>query len=138
MKTKIVGIFLGLLSTFSVGYGAKGEAPLGVFYFSEMYGHVHQFPSVYSAALTTVACGHPIKVYPSSVSKGEEKPGWSRVQLVGIEGHMQSDYLAEKPKKCFQDRYSQFFNALELSVTEMYYLGRLPSLYIRGRSKVIQ
>lgn len=111
---------------------ATEEQPLGVFYFSEMFGQIHQFPSIDSIGLTTVACGHPIKVYPMD----KDKKDWKRVKVVGIEGYILSRMLKPTPGECFQGRYSDFFNALDLSVTDMYYFGRLPELYIRGRSKV--
>ena len=138
-----VNVFL-LLFLFPVfGFSSQTNLPvpkerhLGIFYFSEMFGHIYQFASIDSSALTTIACGHPIRVYPAKKQdESKNRSGWSRVKVVGIEGYIQSSYLRPKQVTCFQGQYNKFFNALNLSVTEMYYLGRLPSLYIRGRSKV--
>ena len=96
-----------------------------------MFINSHQFIPV---VLPTVACGHPIKVYQTKTSR----PGWKLVKTVGVEGYIQSNYLRPRQVKCFQDRYPKFFDSLELSITDMYYLGRLSDLYIRGKSKVRQ
>ena len=126
-------VFWGLLA-FAVEQASSKEKPLGIFYFSQVFGHVHQFASIYSSGLATISCGHPMKVYP--IGKDNDKKGWMRVKTIGIEGYVQSQYLKTKVPKCFQAKYSKFFDALDLSATDMYYWARLPDLYIRGRLKV--
>ena len=44
--------------------------------------------------------------------------------------------IANKVKDCFQLKHNQFFNAMSLDLSELYYWGRLYDLYIDGRSKV--
>ena len=112
---------------------AKKQPPVGVWYFSQMFGHVHQSRSIYAPILTTVACGHPMKVYPAKGAKD-----YRRVATVGIEGYVLSRHLESRQVKCLQLRYPNFFNHLELSVTDMYYWSRLSDLYVRGRSGVKQ
>lgn len=122
---------------FSKKKEAKEEMALGVFYFSPpMFGHIYQLPSIDSVSLTTLSCGHPLRVYPAKEGLARSESLWKRVKTVGIEGYVQAKYLFKKKKSCIQDRYPKFFNALSFSVTEMYYLGRLSSLYIDGQSKV--
>ena len=130
LKTLFLTIFIS--SSLGVSAVRSKDKLLGVFYFSEIFGHIHQFPSIYSSSLTTVSCNHPMKVYKTKASK----PGWRLVKTVGLEGYVQSEYLAPKQLKCFQSRYPKFFDALELSITDMYYWGRLSDLYIKGKSKV--
>ena len=127
-------LFLAVLLNQSFGTEGSGRADelLGVFYFSKIFGHIHQFPSPYSSALTTISCNHPIKVYKTTNSK----EGWRLVKTVGLQGYIQSEYLASKQVQCFQSQYSKFFDALDLSVSDMYYWGRLSDLYIKGKSKV--
>ena len=111
---------------------AKKQLPVGVWYFSQMFGHVHQSRSIYAPILTTVACGHPMKVYPTKGAKDR----YRRVATVGIEGYVLSRHLKSRQVKCLQLRYPNFFNRLELSATDMYYWSRLSDLYVRGRSGV--
>ena len=107
----------------------------GVFYVSSLYGHIYQLPSIHSMALTTVACGHPVKVY-SMKEKNRDKRDWRKVKTVGLQGYMELKSLKTQKIICLQNQYPKFFNSLDLTASEMYYLGRLPSLYVEGRSKV--
>ena len=126
-------LFLTVFLNYSLGAATSDRTDelLGVFYFSEIFGHIHQFPSPYSSSLTTISCNHPMKVYEAKTSKA----GWRLVKTVGLQGYIQSEYLRPKQVQCFQSQYSKFFDALELSITDMYYWGRLSDLYIKGKSR---
>ena len=138
---RLVVFFIGVGVLFT-GFFARSEVSdksdqaVGVFYFSPMYGHIYQFPNIDSVSLTTLSCGHPLRVYPMKDHQSKKGLEWRRVKTVGLEGYVEAKYLLDKREQCFQDRYTKFFNALNFSVTEMYYLGRLSSLYIDGHSKV--
>ena len=129
-KTLFLTVFINAFLGGSIVHSK--EELLGVFYFSEIFGHIHQFPSVYSSSLTTISCNHPMKVYKTKISK----PGWRLVKTVGLQGYVRSEYLGAKQFKCFQSQYPNFLDAMDLSVTDMYYWGRLSDLYIKGKSKV--
>lgn len=105
------------------------EKVLMVKYLNTPWGHVHQNPSRYSTSLTTLSCGHPIKV----LSTGSE---WQKVQAGPYTGHIRSEQMSDKKPVCMQDKYPRFFDDLKLEITEMYYWGKLYDHYIEGKSRL--
>lgn len=110
------------------------EKTVGVFYFSEMFGHVHQSSVKTSASLTTIQCAHPVKVLESS--KVSVSPEWAFVQVADYRGFIQKQFLVEKRPECFQGKYPKFFDALNLDLSELYYWGRLYDQYTMGETRV--
>ncbi|MFY7991818.1 MAG: hypothetical protein ACOVP4_00880 [Bacteriovoracaceae bacterium] len=113
---------------------AEDEKVVGVFYFSPILGHVHQSPKELSSSLTTIQCGHPIKVIEST--KVKVSPEWSYVQVADFKGFILKSYLVASRPECFQGRYPKFFDGLNLDLSELYYWGRLYDNYLQGQSKV--
>lgn len=111
-------------------------------YFNQTFGHIHQAASRYSQSLSTVACGHPVKVYKMVDAKGSEQSvfgqGWSLISTGPYEGYLPEAFLANKKPSCFQDKYPKFFESLALELTDMYYWGRLHDHFDRGHSRVNQ
>ena len=110
------------------------EKVVGVFYFTPMFGHVHQSSVKTSASLTTIQCSHPVKVIESS--KVQAGPEWAYVQVADYRGFILKQFLAEKRPECFQGKYPKFFDAFNLDLSELYYWGRLNDHYIQGESRV--
>lgn len=106
-----------------------------VHYLKNMYGHIHQNPSIYSSSLTTISCGHPIKVYESSKKKihGEK---WEYVKVGSVKGYIPKSFLTQKTPVCLQDKYPRFYEDVDLSTTDIYYWGRLYDHYITKKTKV--
>lgn len=134
-------IFIFLLNTtWTVAKEQTGVIKTG--YLNKMFSHIHQNPSRYSQSMSTVACGHPLKVMKLIQKDGSEQvtfsKEWSLVGTGPYEGYIQSKYISDKRPSCFQDRYPKFFQELELELTEMYYWGRLYDHYDLGHSKVGQ
>lgn len=110
------------------------EKVVGMFYLKPMLGHVHQSSARTSASLTTIQCGHPVKVIESSkVSVG---PEWAYVQVADYRGFILKDYLSTNRPECFQGKYPKFFDALNLDLSELYYWGRLYDHYIQVETRV--
>ena len=107
----------------------------GIYYLKSMYGHVHQNPSPYSNSLTTVSCGHPIKVYASS-KKDAYGEKWEHVKVGLFTGYILKRLLAQKQTWCLQDKYPRFFEDIGLSTTDIYYWGRLYDHHISNKTKV--
>ena len=124
----ITSYFSPLLEAFS-----KEKVPQ-VQYLKSMYGHIHQNPSIYSSSLTTVSCGHPIKVYDSSKKSHGEK--WKYVKVGLFTGYIKKNLLSKKQPGCLQDRYPRFYEELKLGTTDIYYWGRLYDHYISRKTKV--
>ncbi|MCY4644859.1 MAG: hypothetical protein OXB88_09600 [Bacteriovoracales bacterium] len=133
IKRLILFLFLPILGATSPN---PKKAPLKSehLYFSKFFGHLYQFPSVGSPSLKTLSCGQRVAVY-SIENKHKKGLKWKQVKTEGVEGHIQSIHLQKKRPLCFQSRYPKFFNALNLSVTEMYYFGRLNDLYLNSVPK---
>lgn len=110
------------------------EKVVGVFYFKEMFGHVHQTAVKTSGSLTTIQCSHPVKVIESS--KVSIPSDWAYVQVADYKGFIEKSFLSTKKPECFQGKYPKFFDALNLDLAELYYWGRLNDQYIQGETRV--
>jgi len=106
-----------------------------VVYFNHLFGHVHKSPSRYSQSLSTIECGHPVKIVQE---KGHEiiKGNYIKVKVGPYNGYIHKIYLSNKKEKCFSDKYPKFFNALNLTITDMFYWGKLNDQFVQGQSKV--
>jgi len=114
---------------------------IGVRYLVAPYAHIHQNPNRFSAALTTISCAHPLRMMAIVPSKGASavelfNKEWRFVKAGPYEGYIRADFLAQTKPECFQDKYSKFFESLDLEVADMYYWGRLYDLYDYGHTKV--
>lgn len=129
MKVMTFLLVILSISTFSK------ETTSRVAYFSKLFGHIHKNPSRYSQSLSTIGCGHPIKVLQG---KGGEivVNEFHKVSVGPYTGYISKKYLRSKKVSCFQDRYPRFFDNLGLSLTDMYYWGKLYDQYVYGRSTV--
>lgn len=143
---KISYLFLTLSLTFlSADLFAATDAKkvlIKTAYFNKMFGHIHQSSSRYSQSLSTIACGHPLKVYKMVPDEGDEQSvfgqGWSFISTGPYEGYVPQAFIDDKKPSCFQDKYPKFFEALSLELTDMYYWGRLHDQFDRGHSQVKQ
>lgn len=116
------------------------RAVVKVMYFNEMMGNVHQNTSRYSQTLTTISCNHPVKVQKIVGADKKEQytfgnGEWLAVNVGPYEGFLLASLLSEKRQECFQDRFPKFFDEMNLSLTDLYYLGRLNDQYMTGKSK---
>jgi hypothetical protein len=110
------------------------ERVVGVFYFTPLFGHVHQSSVRTSASLTTIQCSHPLKVLESSkVQSGKD---WAYVQVADHKGFVMKEFLSQKRPDCLQGKYPKFFDAVNLDLSELYYWGRLYDHYIQGETRV--
>lgn len=123
-----------LLIFLSFGVLAK-ESAVRVAYYNHLFGHIHKNPSRYSMSLSTISCGHPIKILGVK-GKIIEREGYYKVHVGPYKGYISKQYLNRKKPNCFQDRYPRFFDNLDLSLTDMYYWGKLYDQYVNGRSTV--
>lgn len=100
-----------------------------VVYLNKIYGQIHQNASKFSRVLSTFECGQPFKVV------GDEQLGYIKVKYASYIGYIQEEHISQaRPKNCWQDQYSKFFDYLGLGVSEMHYWGRLQDMLIQGRS----
>ena len=117
---------------------------IGIYYYQQLFGHLHQNPSIYSMTLTTIACNHPMKAYQLEDPKGQlselyQSGEWLLVEVAGHQGYILKKNLAPDklgPTKCFQDRYPRFFDQLNMDVADFYYWGRLYDLYLTGKTSI--
>jgi hypothetical protein len=113
---------------------ATDEKVVGIFYFTPIFGHVHQASSKTSGSLTTIQCSHPVKIIESSkVSVAKE---WAYVHVAEHRGFILREYLSSKRPECLQGKYPKFFDALNLDLSELYYWGRLYDHYYQGESRI--
>ncbi len=110
------------------------EKMVGIYYFSPMFGHVHQSSVRTSASLTTIQCSHPVKVLESS--KVHASSEWAYVEVAEHRGFILKEYLAPARPGCFQAKYPRFFDSLNLDLSDLYYWGRLNDQYISGETRV--
>ncbi|MBY0516865.1 MAG: SH3 domain-containing protein [Bacteriovoracaceae bacterium] len=123
---------LWLFLLLSINVGAEVKA-VGVFYFNPFLGHVHQSPARRSPSLTTIQCGHPLKVIEDpNVTVSDE---WSYVSVADWKGFVWKKHLTTKRPDCFQSRYPKFYDALSLDLAELFYWGRLHDHWEEGVAK---
>ena len=118
-------------------YGKKSRAArtTAIKYYGKSFGHIHKSPSKYSQSLSTLACNHPVKVLNLN---GQTLWGdaFHFVKVGPYRGYIHKDYLTNKRSQCVQDKYPRFFDELNLSISDMYYWGKLYDQYIIGKSQV--
>ena len=122
---------------------AMKKSLVGVKYFSQTMGNVHQNASRFSQVLTTISCNHPVKIMKQTSKDGKEfvmfgANDWNFVQVGPYDGYIMSDYLSDKKNVCFEEEYAKFFDGLELDINDLYYWARLYDQYVQGKSKVRQ
>lgn len=96
-------------------------------YYTNILGHVHKNPSDYSSSLTTLQCAQSVKIIEDktlSIPKG-----WLFVKVGDDKGYIREDFLSHKRPECFQQKHPEFFNALNLDLTDLYFWGRLYDQY---------
>ena len=119
--------FIIALILFSSFFVQAEEQVVGLFYIKSMFAHVHQMTNANSVSLTTVACGHPIKVLKTEKNKNLV---WFYTEVGAHKGYIQEDFTSSRKPDCFQASYPIFFNGLNLDLSQMYYWGRLNDQYI--------
>jgi hypothetical protein len=124
-------LFLFLLLS---GSSFAQEQVAGIFYFKEMFGHVHEGASAATPSLTTIQCNHPLKVL--ELSKVKIAPDWAYVETADVKGYVKKEFLNSKKANCFQGKYPRYFDGVNLDLTELYYWGKLYDQYERGYSRV--
>lgn len=141
MKFFIPAIIFFLGSSFAAVPSGKVKKLLRVEYYKPMFGHIHRNPSRYSSSMSTISCGHPVKIYKLENKKGgqaqiEFNEDWNFVKVGPYEGYIRKEYLSRKKPQCFQDKYPKFFDEIGLELADLYYWGKLYDQYIQGKSRV--
>ena len=114
---------------------------IGIKYFNQMMGNVHQNASRFSQVMTTISCNHPVKLMKETSSDGKDlvlygDNDWNLVTVGPYDGFIMSAYLSDKKNECFEEEYSKFFDGLELDINDLYYWARLYDQYTQDKSKV--
>ncbi len=119
-----------ILAATQLNFASANEV-MGRRYFNEFLGHVHKNPSSDSTSLTIVQCQHSVKL----LKKENVPEGWFFVQVGEDQGYVSSKFLSQKRPPCFQEKYPQFYNSLNLDLSEMYFWGKLSDHYLQGRTQ---
>jgi hypothetical protein len=120
-----------ILITFFI-FSFSVNAEVGRLYYSNFLGHVHKNPSKDSTSLTIIQCSHSVALLKSKVAT----EGWRYVRVGSERGYVQSRFLSSKRPSCLQEKYPKYYNSLNLTISEMYYWGRLYDQYLQGKSKI--
>lgn len=99
-------------------------------YTNRIYSVISTGASPIAETLTTVACGHPVRLLKT------RDDNWAKIKAGPYSGYMPVDYLSKKKVKCFQDKYPRFIEKMNLSPTQMYLWGKMQNLYKNGYSRV--
>ncbi len=140
---KVLFLYLLLFCSFEIEAVVNKKMSkklIGIYYYKNILGQIHLNPSKYSTSLTTIACGHPVKVYQISISKNKKQilfaEKYNYAKVGPYEGYILRSFLSKKRVLCFQDKYSRLYESFKLDISEMYYLGKLYDQYVHGKSKV--
>ncbi len=132
-------LVLILLIMSSLGYAAESKTKegadelVGIFYFNQMFGHLHKSSTIESTSLTTLSCGFPVKVLKTNST---DSVGWELANVGEFRGYLRTEQLSDKMPDCFQSKYPKFFNGLTLDIAEIWFWGRLYDQYIMVKAKV--
>lgn len=111
-----------------------------IVFFKEIFGHIHQNPSKYSTAITTISCGHPLKVYKVTDSSGRSTEVFNKsymfIKAGPYDGYIKKSLVTSSRPKCFQDKYPRFFDQFEMDISELFNWGKLYDLYLVKRTRV--
>lgn len=140
MKLTLFCLFLSICSnSFGQAKVTTKVAKLG--YVSSMFAQLYSGANRYMEIYTTLECGHPLKILARVEGKKEEiifGDGWHLVKAGGYEGFIPARFVSEtKVKDCFNMQYPKYFDSLNLTISEMYYWGRLKSIYSYGESNAV-
>ena len=128
MKHILVLIF----SFFCFQTMSKNEVIVGTAYFNEIFGHIHMNPSKHSQSLSTIACGHPLRI----LKQEKDEDGFKLVKGGPYKGYIHESLLSEKIPDCIQESHPKFFDLLDLTLSDMYFWGKLQDQVVEGKSKV--
>lgn len=131
MESIMKKIFFLLLMSIS-NFAFCSENIMGVYYLENIFGHLHQFPNRNSLSLTTMACGHPVKIIKSEKKNDQV---WFYSEIGAHKGYINEENVTTKKPDCFQSSYHVFFNNLNLDLAQMYYWGRLYDQFNRVHIK---
>lgn len=123
---------LFLISIFIISV-TSADAQVGRLYYTNFLGHLHENPSKDSTSLTIIQCSHSVQVLKSSKNA---PAGWMKVKVGSDSGYVQSRFLSIKRPGCLQEKYPKFYTSFKLTLSEMYYWGRLYDQYLQGESKI--
>ena len=148
IKSLLKMLFVSLIIQSHYGVAADNlsqmkKSLVGIRYYSQLMGNVHQNPSRYSQVLTTISCNHPVKVMKETSKDGKDfilygDDKWNLVSVGPYEGYIMAEFLLDKKSECFDEEYSKFFDGLNLDINDLYFWARLNDQYIQGKSKVRQ
>lgn len=113
--------------------GKKTSKFRSVMYFNKMYGSVHELANISSYSLTTIGCGHPVRVFKKDRGFSEF---FSYVKIASYKGYILKAHLSSTRPDCFSKKYSRFTNSVDMSLSDLYYWGRLYDHFKMGETQV--
>lgn len=120
-----------IMTVFILSTTLFGQSVVSRMYFSEFMGHVHKAPDTDSSSLTALQCGFKVKVLESKLADSI----WSFVQVGEDKGFVENSRLSDQRPDCFQGKYQDYYNSLNLDLTDLYYLGKLKEQFVSRESK---
>jgi hypothetical protein len=140
LKIILIGNLFVLNQAFAVKEPVTKKVINAVYYYKNIFGHLHQNASRYSRSLTNIACGHPIRIFEKHSELLPEivvgKQRWVLSKIGPYEGYLREDFIHTKRPFCFQDKYPKFFSELKLDLTDKHYWGRLYDMLLQGKSNI--
>jgi hypothetical protein len=106
---------------------------IGVFYFKETFGIIHEKEDTNSSSLKIVSCGYPLEVYEAYNSGPDNK--WAMVKKKSLEGFVLKKLLSKKWPRCFIRKYSKFFGEFQMSETDLYFWAKYKERVEIGKSR---
>jgi hypothetical protein len=111
--------------------GSKKSQFSSVMYFDKMYGSVHEVANINSYSLTTIGCGHPVRVYKDNDGFSQE---FLKVKIAQYKGYVLKAHLSLKRPECFSKKYSRFTNTIDLDLSDLFYWGRIYDQFRMGKT----
>ena len=128
--------YLIFLNAFSIPplVEAFNNKNVGLYYFKEPFGIVHEKADLESPSVKVLYCGQPLEMLETY---GQKSAGeWTMVKRRKMEGFIQTKFLSKRWPSCFTRTFSQFVGEFQMSETDLYFWAKYVGRVRRGRSKV--
>ena len=106
---------------------------VGVFYFKEKFGIIHELEDEDSPSQKVIKCGYPLEVFDAYHSGKDNE--WAFVKTGSVKGFIPKKFLSKRWPRCFLRNYSQFFGEFQMTKMDLYFWAKYIERVAVGKSK---
>ena len=130
LKNNVSTLIIPLIILNSFGFTPKR---VGIFYFKEKFGIIHEQEDKDSPSQKVIKCGYPLEVF-DAYNSGPDND-WAFVKSGSVKGFIPKKFLSKKWPRCFLRKYSQFFGEFQVTKMDLYFWAKYIERVELGKSK---